>query len=191
MENKNQNDKSKSIHDILPLDLIHIILLLVPIRHLARLKCLSKLWCSLISDRDFAEFHFHHSPAATKACFFTENLTMAYLVYLMHPKKRRAPLSRRNHLLILRYWDPAEALFSCIDIHIFLWYGTHSLDSAKEYPILILFLVIPCKVFQPLLSSNGDIIGRGYDKTGPSSSPLSLASPNTQTKKENEEPTYK
>ncbi|XLT86259.1 hypothetical protein HN873_008012 [Arachis hypogaea] len=55
MENKNQNDKSKSIHDILPLDLIHIILLLVPIRHLARLKCLSKLWCS---DRDFAEFHF-------------------------------------------------------------------------------------------------------------------------------------
>ncbi|XP_052116824.1 F-box/kelch-repeat protein At3g06240-like [Arachis duranensis] len=38
MENKNQNDKSKSIHDILPLDLIHIILLRVPIRHLARLR---------------------------------------------------------------------------------------------------------------------------------------------------------
>ncbi|KAL4322853.1 hypothetical protein AHAS_Ahas14G0252000 [Arachis hypogaea] len=29
MEKKNQNDKSKSIHDILPLDLIHIILLRV------------------------------------------------------------------------------------------------------------------------------------------------------------------
>ncbi|XP_057754049.1 F-box protein CPR1-like isoform X1 [Arachis stenosperma] len=82
MENKNQNDKSKSIHDILPLDLIHIILLRVPIRHLARLKCVSKLWCSLISDRDFAELHFHHSPAATNACFFMKNDTTAYLVYL-------------------------------------------------------------------------------------------------------------
>ncbi|XP_072071398.1 F-box protein CPR1-like isoform X1 [Arachis hypogaea] len=82
MEKKNQNDKSKSIHDILPLDLIHIILLRVPIRHLARLKCVSKLWCSLISDPDFAKFHFHHSPAATNACFFMKKDTMAYLVYL-------------------------------------------------------------------------------------------------------------
>ncbi|KAL4301168.1 uncharacterized protein DS421_17g597100 [Arachis hypogaea] len=39
---KKKNDKSKNIHDILPLDLIHIILLRVPIRHLARL---SKLRC--------------------------------------------------------------------------------------------------------------------------------------------------
>ncbi|QHO09549.1 F-box protein [Arachis hypogaea] len=79
---KKKNDKSKSIHDILPLELIHRILLRAPIRHLARLRCVSKMWCSLISDRDFAEFHFHHSPAATNACFFIENPTMAYLVYL-------------------------------------------------------------------------------------------------------------
>ncbi|XP_057754018.1 F-box protein CPR1-like [Arachis stenosperma] len=82
MEKKNHNDKSKNIHDILPLDLIHIILLRVPIRHLARLRCVSKLWCSLISDPDFAELHFHHSPAATNACFFMKNDTMADLVYL-------------------------------------------------------------------------------------------------------------
>ncbi|XLR21261.1 hypothetical protein S83_013991 [Arachis hypogaea] len=82
MGKKNQNDKSKSIHDILPLDLIHIILLRVPIRHLARLKCVSKLWCSLISDPDFAALHFHHSPAATNACIFMEKDTMADLVYL-------------------------------------------------------------------------------------------------------------
>ncbi|XLR20634.1 hypothetical protein S83_048546 [Arachis hypogaea] len=79
---KTMNDKSKSIHDILPLDLIHRILLRVPIRHLARLRCVSKLWCSLISDRDFAELHFHHSTAVTNACFFMKNDTMAYLVYL-------------------------------------------------------------------------------------------------------------
>ncbi|XP_057757508.1 F-box protein CPR1-like isoform X2 [Arachis stenosperma] len=82
MKKKNQNGKSKSIHDILPLDLIHIILLRVPIRHLARLRCVSKLWCSVVSDPDFAELHFHHSPAATNACFFMKNDTMADLVYL-------------------------------------------------------------------------------------------------------------
>ncbi|XLT57498.1 hypothetical protein HN873_050102 [Arachis hypogaea] len=38
MEKKTMNDKSNSIHDILPLDLIHIILLRVPIRHFARLR---------------------------------------------------------------------------------------------------------------------------------------------------------
>ncbi|RYR60243.1 hypothetical protein Ahy_A04g017316 [Arachis hypogaea] len=79
---KKKNDKSKSIHDNLPLDLIQRILLRVPIRHLARLRCVSKLWCSLISDPDFAELHFHQSPTATNACFFMENPTMAYLVYL-------------------------------------------------------------------------------------------------------------
>ncbi|QHO09578.1 F-box protein CPR30-like [Arachis ipaensis] len=82
MENKKKNDKNKSIHDILPLDLIHIIFLRVPIRHLARLRCVSKLWRSLISDPDFAELHFHHSPAATNACFFMKNDTTAELVYL-------------------------------------------------------------------------------------------------------------
>ncbi|XP_020977844.1 F-box/kelch-repeat protein At3g06240-like isoform X2 [Arachis ipaensis] len=76
------NHKSKSIHDILPLDLIHRILLLVPIRHLARLRCVSKLWCSLISDPDFVELHFHHSPAATNACFFMKTDIVADLVYI-------------------------------------------------------------------------------------------------------------
>ncbi|XP_057756615.1 F-box/kelch-repeat protein At3g06240-like [Arachis stenosperma] len=38
MEKKDQNDESKSIHDILPLELIHGILLRVPTRHLARLR---------------------------------------------------------------------------------------------------------------------------------------------------------
>ncbi|XP_057742824.1 F-box protein CPR1-like isoform X2 [Arachis stenosperma] len=79
MEKK--NDKSKSIQDILPLELILRILLRVPIRHLARLKCVSKLWYSVISDPDFAELHFHHSPAATNACFFIEN-NLAYFIYL-------------------------------------------------------------------------------------------------------------
>ncbi|QHO09557.1 hypothetical protein S83_013966 [Arachis hypogaea] len=82
MEKKTMNDKSNSIHDILPLDLIHIILLRVPIRHFARLRCVFNLWYSLISDPDFAEFHFHHSSAANKICFLIENPTMAYLVYL-------------------------------------------------------------------------------------------------------------
>ncbi|RYR72132.1 hypothetical protein Ahy_A02g006336 isoform C [Arachis hypogaea] len=79
---KKKNHKSKSIYDILSLELIHIVLMRVPIRHLARLKCVSKLWYSLISDPDFAELHFHHSPVATNACFFIENEAMVYFIYL-------------------------------------------------------------------------------------------------------------
>ncbi|XLR21249.1 hypothetical protein S83_049161 [Arachis hypogaea] len=81
MDKKN-NQRSKSILEILPLELIHRILLRVPIRHLARLRCVSKLWCSLISDPDFAELHFHHSPAATNAYFIMKNETIADLIYL-------------------------------------------------------------------------------------------------------------
>ncbi|XP_052113664.1 F-box/kelch-repeat protein At3g23880-like [Arachis duranensis] len=36
--------KQKNIGDILPHDLIHRILLRVPAKHLARLRCISKLW---------------------------------------------------------------------------------------------------------------------------------------------------
>ncbi|XP_057753231.1 F-box/kelch-repeat protein At3g23880-like [Arachis stenosperma] len=82
MEKKKKNHKSKNILEILPLELIHRILLRVPIRHLARLRCVSKLWCSLISDPDFAEFHFHHSPASTNACFLIKYPTKAQFVYL-------------------------------------------------------------------------------------------------------------
>ncbi|KAL4322845.1 F-box protein CPR30-like isoform X1 [Arachis ipaensis] len=81
-EKKNQNDKSKSIHDILPLDLIQRILLRVRVKHLGRLKCVSKLWHSLISDPNFAELHFHHSPVSTNACISIGKLPMAYSVYL-------------------------------------------------------------------------------------------------------------
>ncbi|KAL4322851.1 F-box/kelch-repeat protein At3g23880 [Arachis ipaensis] len=79
---KKMNHKSKSIQDILPLDLIHRILLRVPVRHLASLKCVSKRWYSLISDPLFAELHFHHSPAATKASVFMGGGSLAYFVYL-------------------------------------------------------------------------------------------------------------
>ncbi|QHO09965.1 hypothetical protein HN873_014350 [Arachis hypogaea] len=96
---KKMNDKSRSIHDILPLDLIHIILLRVPIRHVARLKCVSKLWCSLISDPDFAELHFCHSPAATNV--FMKKGAMAYLIYLdendASQKEVSPPFEKKPH----------------------------------------------------------------------------------------------
>ncbi|MED6106091.1 hypothetical protein PIB30_001487 [Stylosanthes scabra] len=56
-----QEQKQISIHDILPLELIQRILLGVPARYLARLRCVSKLWYSLISDPHFAELHLQHS----------------------------------------------------------------------------------------------------------------------------------
>ncbi|XP_052113665.1 F-box protein CPR1-like [Arachis duranensis] len=73
--------KQKSIDDILPHDLIHTILLRELAKHLARFRCVSKLWYSLISDPQFAELHFHHSPAANNAIIFI-NRTVAYFVHL-------------------------------------------------------------------------------------------------------------
>ncbi|RYR60232.1 hypothetical protein Ahy_A04g017303 [Arachis hypogaea] len=96
---KKMNHKSKSIHDILPIDLIHIILLRVPIRHVARLKCVSKLWCSLISGPDFAGLHFRQSPAATTV--FLKNGAMAYLVNLdendASQKEVSPPFEKKPH----------------------------------------------------------------------------------------------
>ncbi|XP_057756602.1 F-box protein CPR1-like [Arachis stenosperma] len=59
-----------------------IIFLRVPASHLFRLRSVSKLWYSLISDPHFAELHFHHSPASTNALFCIKNGNVAYFVYL-------------------------------------------------------------------------------------------------------------
>ncbi|XP_057754292.1 F-box protein CPR1-like [Arachis stenosperma] len=77
-----EENKQKSIHDILPLDLIHIILLRIPVKHLGRLRCVSKLWHSLISDPDFAESHLHLSLAPTHACIYRKVSSESYLVHL-------------------------------------------------------------------------------------------------------------
>ncbi|XP_057757653.1 F-box/kelch-repeat protein At3g23880-like [Arachis stenosperma] len=76
-QQQNENHKSKSIHDILPLELIHGILLRVPIKHLASLKCVSKLWNTLISDPDFAKSHVHLSAAPTHVCLFIDDYSKA------------------------------------------------------------------------------------------------------------------
>ncbi|MED6106064.1 hypothetical protein PIB30_001457 [Stylosanthes scabra] len=82
MEEKEQRS---NINEILPLELIQIILLRVPAKHLARLRFVSKLWHSLISDPHFAKLHFNHSPAATNtnACLYKRHGgSVAYFVYL-------------------------------------------------------------------------------------------------------------
>ncbi|MED6106062.1 hypothetical protein PIB30_001455 [Stylosanthes scabra] len=65
-----EEQKQESVNEILPLELIQRILLRVPVKQLACLRCVSKLWCSLISDPHFAESHLQHSHAPTHACFF-------------------------------------------------------------------------------------------------------------------------
>ncbi|XP_057762190.1 F-box/kelch-repeat protein At3g06240-like [Arachis stenosperma] len=69
-QQQNENHKSKSIYDILPLELIHRILFRVPLKDLGRLKCVSKLCNTLISDPDFAKLHLHLSAAPAHVCLF-------------------------------------------------------------------------------------------------------------------------
>ncbi|RYR06497.1 hypothetical protein Ahy_B05g073829 isoform B [Arachis hypogaea] len=79
-QQQNENHESKSIDDILPLELIHRILLRVPVKYLGRLKCVSKLWNTLISDPDFAKSHLHLSAATTHVCLFITDCSNAFSV---------------------------------------------------------------------------------------------------------------
>ncbi|MED6193952.1 hypothetical protein PIB30_023968 [Stylosanthes scabra] len=72
----------KSINDLFPLELIRAILLRIPIKELARSKCVSKLWNTLISDPNFAESHLHHSLAPTHTYLLIRGYSHAYSVDL-------------------------------------------------------------------------------------------------------------
>ncbi|XP_015962242.2 F-box/kelch-repeat protein At3g06240-like isoform X2 [Arachis duranensis] len=161
---KKKNDKSKSIHDILPLELIHRILLRVPIRHLARLRCVSKLWCSLISDPDFAEFHFHHSPAATNACFFIENPTIAYLVYLDDndaSQKEVRPPFKKNPPYDFAVLGSCRG-FILLDRHphfVMVWNPLTGFSKRISYSH-----IVPCRKYRDFrLTYSARLHGFGYD----------------------------
>ncbi|MED6186497.1 hypothetical protein PIB30_067269 [Stylosanthes scabra] len=83
-EEEEKQQKLKSINEILPLELIQRILLRVPVKQLARLRCVSKLWHSLISDPEFAESHLHHSAAPTHAFLLVRHSIGAHLI---HPEQ--------------------------------------------------------------------------------------------------------
>ncbi|RYR16663.1 hypothetical protein Ahy_B04g073698 [Arachis hypogaea] len=76
--------KHMGMNDILPPELIHRILLRVPARDLFRLRFISKLWHSLISDRDFAESHYDLNSAASSHShfFLVKNCTHAWCIQL-------------------------------------------------------------------------------------------------------------
>ncbi|QHN93940.1 F-box/kelch-repeat protein At3g06240-like [Arachis ipaensis] len=143
------NHKSKSIHDILPIDLIHIILLRVPIRHVARLKCVSKLWCSLISDPDFAELHFRHSPAATKIFLknggFSKRISYSHIVRRLKYHGFGLSYSRNLHgfgydasqddyLFVVAYrdYERQEDYLECLSLRTNSWIN---LDAVLPSPL--------------------------------------------------------
>ncbi|MED6215723.1 hypothetical protein PIB30_000729 [Stylosanthes scabra] len=75
-------EKQKSMDD-LPVELIQKIFLMVPAKQLGRLRCVSKLWQSLISDPHFAHSHFNlHSSTPSPSCLFVKAYTEAYFVHL-------------------------------------------------------------------------------------------------------------
>ncbi|QHO09994.1 F-box protein [Arachis hypogaea] len=75
------DNNQKSIND-LPLELFQAILLRVQAKDLFRLKFVSKLWFSLISDSNFVELHLHHSSGFAPSLFFNKNNEEARLVDL-------------------------------------------------------------------------------------------------------------
>ncbi|KAL4381781.1 hypothetical protein AHAS_Ahas04G0167800 [Arachis hypogaea] len=62
--------KQMGMNDILPPELIHRIFLRVPAKDLFHLRFVSKLWHSLISDRDFVESHYNLYSAASSHSYF-------------------------------------------------------------------------------------------------------------------------
>ncbi|MED6207223.1 hypothetical protein PIB30_033817 [Stylosanthes scabra] len=82
MEQSSMENKLKCINDLLPLELILAILLRIPIKHLARAKCASKLWNTLIADLSFSKCHLDHSLAPTHTYLFIKNSSDAYSINL-------------------------------------------------------------------------------------------------------------
>ncbi|KAL4322083.1 Putative F-box only protein [Arachis hypogaea] len=128
--------KDMGMNDILPPELIHRIFLRVPAKDLFRLRFVSKLWHSLISDGHFAESHYNLYSAAsshsyyflvhdyTKACFVQLHTLFDVPAAPTTLKEVSLP-PKKNSFLVLVSWDPAEAFFSSTSNHIFLLYGTH------------------------------------------------------------------
>ncbi|XP_052116704.1 F-box/kelch-repeat protein At3g06240-like [Arachis duranensis] len=77
-----EEKKLKSFNDLLPPELIRAILLRVPIKHLACVRCVSKLWNTLISDPNFAKSHLDLSLAPSHTCLFLQDNSHAYSVDL-------------------------------------------------------------------------------------------------------------
>ncbi|KAL4382325.1 F-box/kelch-repeat protein At3g23880 [Arachis hypogaea] len=74
--------KQLGMNDILPRELIHRILLRVPAEDLFRLRFVSKLWHSLISDPHFAESHYNLYSAASSGSVLVKDYTNACCVSL-------------------------------------------------------------------------------------------------------------
>ncbi|MED6106063.1 hypothetical protein PIB30_001456 [Stylosanthes scabra] len=81
-EPSSMEKKEKGIHDILPSELIQRILLSVPANYLLCLRCVCKLWNSLISDPFFAESHLRLSLAPSYASIFRKYSAKAYFFRL-------------------------------------------------------------------------------------------------------------
>ncbi|XP_072090658.1 uncharacterized protein [Arachis hypogaea] len=98
-------EKNKGMSDVLPLDVIRRIFLRLPAKELFRLRCVSKLWHSLISDRDFAESHLNHSSVApSHSCLFVNFLSVGYFVDVdtLAFKELSLPFSRKKRSLDFR-----------------------------------------------------------------------------------------
>ncbi|XLR20628.1 F-box/kelch-repeat protein At3g23880-like [Arachis ipaensis] len=75
--------KQVGMNDILPRELIRRIFLRVPAKDLFRLRFVSKLWHSFISDPDFAELHYNlYSAVSSRSYLLVKDYTSAYCVHL-------------------------------------------------------------------------------------------------------------
>ncbi|XP_057756621.1 F-box/kelch-repeat protein At3g06240-like [Arachis stenosperma] len=77
-----EKKKLKSINDLLPPELIRAILLRIPIKHLVCVRCVSKLWNTLICDPNFVKSHLDHSLAPSHRCLFLQGNSHASSVDL-------------------------------------------------------------------------------------------------------------
>ncbi|XP_059630152.1 F-box/kelch-repeat protein At3g06240-like [Cornus florida] len=68
----------------LPQHILFEILSKLPVKSLLRFKCVSKSWCSLISDSPFIKKHLNQSLALTKSSFQTQRMLIATIYSPYH-----------------------------------------------------------------------------------------------------------
>ncbi|KAI5416058.1 hypothetical protein KIW84_041196 [Lathyrus oleraceus] len=107
---KTKKTTPTQLKQYVPQELIIEILLNLPVKSLIRFQCLSKAWFSLISDPDFAKYHFQFAPHTRRIEFISNDLQQTTSIdFEEHLDLRNAIVKRCNFL------DPqAESLIPII-----------------------------------------------------------------------------
>ncbi|KAF7813729.1 F-box/kelch-repeat protein [Senna tora] len=129
-----------------PEDLLHNILLRLPVKSLMRFKSVSKLWLSLISDPHFAKSHFQRSPLFPHKLIHIAHSHFVSIDFNSSFHDDSAPVRLRFPIksLPVQIWGSCRGFVLLDDFqNLFVWNpATGSCKTLPYYPITSQFCIL-------------------------------------------------